>query len=182
MNSDCIWRRRQVLLWHSTINWWVLPGDIFFLFTDMNTGTTKQMEDICRPQGCHYSRKNIFSNKETCVISIQSCWSHFTRNWAFNTFNMNTKEEGITDHHRYHHAGLQQSSTLLQTTWKSDMYKLHFYTNQKNSLKDSPSWKTHQIYCMLQNIQQLQTSQGHQAHKHCSRKILTRLWYAVWRW
>jgi len=42
------------------------------------------MGDICRQQCHHYSTRNIFSNMEAYSILIQSYWSHFTRNWAFN--------------------------------------------------------------------------------------------------
>jgi len=40
-----------------------------YLCTHMDTGSTKQMEDIC----CSYSRRNSISFMETCAISIQSC-------------------------------------------------------------------------------------------------------------
>ena len=43
-------------------NWWVLPRDRFFHCTDMYTWSTKQMEDICRRQSRHHSKRNIFSN------------------------------------------------------------------------------------------------------------------------
>jgi hypothetical protein len=47
----------------------------FFHRTNTDTGSTKQMEDICRQQSCHHSRRNSFSIMETCAISIQSFWS-----------------------------------------------------------------------------------------------------------
>jgi len=43
------------------------------------------------------------------------------------------------DFHRSHPAGLQQRSTLPQTTWKSYMCMLHFYKFQKTSHNDFPS-------------------------------------------
>jgi hypothetical protein len=77
-------------------NWWVLPMDRFFHCTDLDTGSTKQMEDICRQQSCHHSGRNGFSYMETCAISIQSCWPHLKRTWAYNTINIHTMVEGTT--------------------------------------------------------------------------------------
>ena len=42
------------------------------------------MEVVCREQSSHHWGRNIFSNMETRAISMQSCWSHFKRNLAFN--------------------------------------------------------------------------------------------------
>ena len=51
----------------------VLPVDRFFYCFDMDTGSTKQMEDICRQQSCSHTRRNCSSDMETCAITIQSC-------------------------------------------------------------------------------------------------------------
>ena len=104
-------------------NWWVLLMDRFFHCTDIDTGSTKQMEDICRQKSHHHSRRNIFNDMEICAISIQSCWSHFRRTWAFNTFNIHTMVEGTTQVITGAiKLALQHRSTILQTTWKSEIY------------------------------------------------------------
>jgi hypothetical protein len=51
----------------------VLLVDRFFHCTDMDTRSIKQMENICRQQSHHHTRRNSFSNLETCANSIQSC-------------------------------------------------------------------------------------------------------------
>ena len=50
----------------------VLPIDRFFHCIDKDPGSTKKLEDICRHQCSHHPRRNIFSNMDTCAISIQS--------------------------------------------------------------------------------------------------------------
>jgi hypothetical protein len=50
----------------------VLPVDRFFYCVDMDTLSTKQIEDICRQQSCSHSGRNIRSNMDRCAISIQS--------------------------------------------------------------------------------------------------------------
>ena len=72
------------------------PMDRFFYCADMDTGSINQLEDIFRQQNHHHSRRNIFSNMWTCSISIQSCWPHFTRNWAFNIPTIHDMVEGTT--------------------------------------------------------------------------------------
>ena len=54
----------------------VLPVDRFFDYFDIDTGSTKQLEHICRQQGHQHSRRNSSSYMETCVTSIHSCWPH----------------------------------------------------------------------------------------------------------
>jgi len=46
---------------------------------------------------------------------------------------------GHNGYHRNHQAGLPQRSTLLQTTWKLEMYKLHLHVLKKILHKDFPS-------------------------------------------
>jgi hypothetical protein len=44
----------------------------------------------------HHPRRNSFSHIGACANSIQSCWSHFKRNWSCNTFKIYTMVEGTT--------------------------------------------------------------------------------------
>jgi hypothetical protein len=107
-------------------NKWVLPMDRLFHCADMETGSTKQMEDICGQQSCHHSRRNIY-NMESHAVSIQSCWfniKHHHRHYG---------GRGRNGNHRNHQAGLPQRSTLLQTTWKTEMYMLQLYILNKAS-------------------------------------------------
>ena len=64
-------------------NWWVSTGDRFLHYTDKDTGSTKQMGDICRQQSHHHEETS--SEIWRRAISIQSWCSHFKGNWAFNT-------------------------------------------------------------------------------------------------
>ena len=77
---------------------------------------------------------------------------------------------GGRDHngfHRSHPTGLQQRSTLPQTTWKSKMCMLHVYNLQKTSHKILQAEQTHQSHCILQKIhKQLQKFQGQRAINH----------------
>ena len=77
-------------------NRWVLPMDRFFHCSHMDTGATKQMEDIRQQQSCFYSRRNNSRNMETCAISVQSCWLHLKRNWTYDIVNIHTLVEGTT--------------------------------------------------------------------------------------
>jgi hypothetical protein len=74
----------------------VLPMDSFFHCTHMDTGSTKQMEGICRHQICSHSRRISSSEMETCGISVQTCWPHFKRNWVYDTVNIHTMVEWTT--------------------------------------------------------------------------------------
>jgi len=59
----------------------------------MDTGPTKQMEDICREQSCHHSRRNSFSIMETCAICpilLISSQEEFSPHY----FNIHTMVEG----------------------------------------------------------------------------------------
>ena len=105
----------------------------------MDTGSTKQLEDICRQQSSQHSRRNIFSNMETCAISIQSCWYHFKRNWAFNILTFHIVVEGTT----------QVFTGAI---------KLAYNRGQQH--------QTHQSYCIMQKIPQLQTSKRQQTNNH----------------
>ena len=118
-------------------NWWVLPMDRFFHSTDMDTGSTKQAEDICRLQSRHHSRRNVFSNIETCAISIKSYWSHFKRNWALNTSKIHTMEKGtiqaikgaimlayIRGKYYYRQPGNQKCTCCASTNFKGHYTKI----------------------------------------------------------
>ena len=111
----------------------------FFHFTDRDTESTKEMEDICRQQSGHHPRRNSFSSKETCAIAIQSCWSHLKRSWTCNSIDIHTMVEGTT---MAYTGAIQLASNRgqhPQKIWKSEMCMLHFYNFQKTSHKDSPS-------------------------------------------
>jgi len=58
--------------------------DRSFYCADMDTGSINQLEDICRQQSRQNSTRDFFRNMVKCANSIQSSWSHFKRNWAFN--------------------------------------------------------------------------------------------------
>ena len=83
---------------------------------------------------------------ETCAISIQSCWSHFKMNWAFNILTSHTVVEGIT----------QVIMGAIKLTYNREQH-----------------YQTHQNLCILQKVQQLQTSNGQQAYNH---SFHTRSW------
>ena len=96
--------------------------DRFFHCTHMNTGSTKQMEEICRQQSCSHWRGNSISFMETCAISIQSCWSNLKRKWTYNTVNIHTMVERTTmaftgaiqlAYNRYQHSNRQPGNQKL---------------------------------------------------------------------
>jgi len=111
---------------------------------------------------------------ETCAISIQSCWSHFKRNWAFNTSNIHAMEEGtqmvITGaiklaynrcQHSHKQPGIQKGTSCTPT--KSTRHYTEVFQVEQ----------THQSHCILPIQQQLQTFQGQQANNH---SVHTRSW------
>ena len=67
------------------------------------------------------------------------------------------------DQYYYRQSGIQTCTCCISTKTR----RIH--------TKNLQAEQTHQSYCMLQNIQQKQTSEGHQANKHCTHNILTRL-------
>jgi hypothetical protein len=58
--------------------------DWLFHCIDIDTGSTNQMEDICRQQSCQDTRRNTCSIMATCANSIQSCWSYLKRDLSHN--------------------------------------------------------------------------------------------------
>ena len=109
------------------------------------------MEDICRQQSCHHTRRNSFSNLETCAISIQSCWSHFKRNRTHNSFKFYIMVEGTTmantgaihltynrGQHSHRKSGNQKCACCTSTISRRLHTKI-FKTEQ-----------TRQSYCILQ--------------------------------
>ena len=102
---------------------------------------------------------------ESCVVSIQSCWSHVKRDWTYNTVNIHTMVEGTTmtftgaiqlaynrNQHTHRQPGNQKCAHCMSTNYRSHHTKILQIE------------QTHQGNCILQEIhKQLQTSQGQQA-------------------
>ena len=77
----------------------------------------------------------------------------------------------IHGYHRSHRAGLQQRSTLQQTTWKSEMFMLHIYKLQKIWHKYSPSWTDSAMSLLTGEDSYItETPQGQRALNHPLRR------------
>jgi len=152
-----------------------LTLDRFFHCTNMDTGSTKQMEDICRQQSYHHLRRNSFINMKTCAISIQSCWSGLKMIWTYISFNIHTMVEGTTmaytgaiqlayNRGQYSHRtpGIEKCACCTSTT--SSRHHTNIFKAKQ----------THQICCILQKIhQQLQALQGQANHHSAHTKPWT---------
>ena len=141
------------------------------------------MEDICRQQSCHYSRRNSFKYIDMC---------HFTPNLLtsyqeeLNLQHCQHPHYGGRDHngvHRSHPAGLQQRSTLPRKNWTSEMCMLHFYKLQKTSHKNSRSWvdSSELLHIAEDSYTTADISRPTGKQPFAKHKILIRLWLAVWR-
>ena len=139
--------------------------DRFFHCTFMDTGSTKQMEDICRQLSCYHSRRNNIRFMDTHAISIQSCWSHFKRDWTYKTVNIHTVVDETT----------MAFTGAIQLAYNRDQHTHRLPENEKCAHCMSTNSRRHhkkilqveetqQSSCILQEIhQQLQKFQGQQA-------------------
>jgi len=111
----------------------------FFHCTDMDTGSTKQMEDICRQESPSSKTKLLQPYGGMCQLSPILLIS-FQEELILEHFQ--DLHYGGRDHngfHRSHPAGLQQRSMPPQKTLKSGRHMLRCYNLQRTSQKDSPS-------------------------------------------
>jgi len=154
-------------------NWWVLPMDRFFHWTQGPLNKWKT---------------SVGNSRQHSEETFSAIWRHMPS--QSNPADLTSI--GIEPSTLPHHGG--RDHTSHHRSYQADLQQSHYYRqpgNQKctccaSTTSRSHLTKTFQVeqlisQCIPQKIHhQLQTSQGQQPL--CPHKILTRLWLAVWRW